>query len=748
MADSARAGLDVPIETKLHAPVPRTEWVPRPELTGYLSAHHTSKLVLVDAPAGFGKTTLVAQWRASAAEHRPFGWVSLDPADNDPGRLWWHVVCAVQRACPGSGAEDVLNTLQVQVPEFTVTVLPSLVNVLAALTTPVVLVLDDYHVITERVCHQQLNFLLTHLPPSVQLVLTSRIDPPLRLGRLRASGQLLDIRASQLRLATPHVAALVHAVSGVQLDGGDLADLMARTECWPAGVYLAALSLRGHPSPHEFIGQFSGDNRFIGDFLVEEVLTRQSPAVQQFLMRTSVLGRFSASLGAAVSGVANAADIPDRLERDNLFIVPLDETRQWFRYHHLFRQVLRSRLARAEPDLVPGLHQVASAWHQLHGSPDEAIEHAMASGDFRLAIDLIAGYWFGYVSSGRVATVHNWIRSLGDGRIAASPLAAHCAAWAAAMSGDRQSARRWVPVIEAAQDDGSLPDGMSSLRSSAALLRGVYGFDGLLVMRESAASAARLETAPSSPWYALARSALGFSLYLAGQPEAAARPLEEAARSEAVLPLTRMVVSATLALIAVDDGHLPRAGELVHAALGLAGRDDLRRTPSASIAHIAAGAVYAAQKQLDQARGELEQALQSRQGIAGSGPWPTFVATLTLAQVVLDQGNRTRAERLAGEARGVLTELPDGAEAQLARLDALERRLAGPRRVPALSEPLTEREEAVLQLFGGDRSLRKIAKELYVSPNTVKTHTQSIYRKLGVSDRKDAVARGRDLGLL
>ena len=746
--DSARAGLDVPIETKLHAPAPRTEWVERPELTDYLSAHAATKLVLVDAPAGFGKTTLMAQWRASAAERRPFAWVSLDPADNDPGRLWWHVISSVQRACPDFGGEDVLGTLRVQAPEFTATVLPSLVNALTALGRQVVLVLDDYHVITERACHQQLNFLLAHLPSSVQLVLTTRVDPPLRLGRLRAAGQLLDIRPSQLRLAPAHVAALVHAVSGVELIGSDLADLVARTEGWPAGVYLAALSLRGHPSPHEFIGQFSGDNRFIGDFLAEEVLSRQPPEVRQFLVRTSVLGRFCAPLGAAVSGVANPAEILGLLERDNLFIVPLDETRQWFRYHHLFRQVLRSHLARAEPDLVPALHQAASAWHQLHGSADEAICHAMASGDFRLAIDLIADYWFGYVSSGQVSTVHNWIRALGDGRIAASPLAAHCAAWTAAMSGDRQSARRWVPVIETAADEGPLPDGMRSLRSSAAMLRGAYGFDGLLVMRESAATAARLETDPTSPWYALARWALGYSLYMAGEPEAAARPLEEAARNEASLPLTRIVASATLALIAVEDGRLPRACELVHDALSLADRDDLRQTPSASLAHIAAGTVFAAQGQLDQARGELEQALQSRQGIAGSSPWPTFVATLTLGQVVLDQGNRARAERLAGAAREVLTELPDGADAQRARLEALEGRLASPRRAAVLAEPLTGREEAVLRLFDGDRSLRKIAKELYVSLNTVKTHTQSIYRKLGVSDRKDAVARGRDLGLL
>jgi len=746
--DAARAGLDVPIETKLHAPGPRPEWVPRPELTDFLAASVTAKLILVDAPAGFGKTTLAAQWRASATERRPFAWVSLDPADNDPGRLWWHVVCAMQRACPGFAGEDILGALRVQVPEVTGTVLPFLVNALAALEAPAVLVLDDYHVITERACHEQLEFLLLHLPPQVQLVLTSRADPPLRLGRLRAAGQLLDIGADQLRLGATQVATLVHAVSGVKLHDPDLADLLARTEGWPAGVYLAALSLRGHPSPHSFIGQFSGANRFIGDFLAEEVLGRQSAEVQQFLMRTSVLGRFCAPLAAAVSGVGNAAEILDLLERENLFIVPLDDTRRWFRYHHLFEQMLRSRLARTAPDIVPSLHQSASAWHQLHGSADEAIRHALASGDSRLAIDLIAGYWLGYVNSGQVGTVHNWIRSLGEGRIADSPLAAHCAAWAAAMSGDRQSARRWLPVIEAGEDDGPLPDGMRSLRFSAALLRGVYGFDGLLVMRESAATAARLERDPTSPWYALAQGALGYSLYMSGQPEAAARPLEEAARSEASLPLTRIVASSTLSLIAAESGRLPQAWQLMRNALDLARRDEFSRTPSASMAHIAAGTVYAAQGRLDQARGELEQALQSRRGIAGSSPWPTFEATLVLGQVALDQGDRTRAEELADEARDVLTTLPDGAEAQQTRLEMLDRRLAGPRRAPSPAEPLTEREEAVLRLFEGDLPLRKIAKELYVSLNTVKTHTQSIYRKLGVSDRQDAVTRGRELGLL
>jgi len=243
-----RARLDAPIETKLHAPGPRAEWVQRPGLVEYL-AGAAARLILVDAPAGFGKTTLVAQWRRSPAEARPFAWVSLDRGDDDPGRLWWHVVCALQRACPQFRSAEILAALRGPAPEIADTALPLLVNELAALASPVVIVLDDYHVITERGCHEQVGFLLTHLPASAQIVLVTRADPPLPLASLRAAGQLAEIRAPQLRFTVADATALVRIVSAAQLSEPDLADLVERAEGWPAGVYLAALSLRGHPSP-------------------------------------------------------------------------------------------------------------------------------------------------------------------------------------------------------------------------------------------------------------------------------------------------------------------------------------------------------------------------------------------------------------------------------------------------------------------------------------------------------------------
>ena len=742
-----RAGLDGPLETKLHAPRSRREWVERAPLTRYL-AGTTARLVLVAAPAGSGKTTLVAQWCSSASEGRRFAWVSLDRCDDDPGGLWWHVVSALQRACPEIDGDAILSALRAPAQDMAGSVLPILLNELSALAAPVALVLDDYHEIKNGSCHDQIAFLLHHLPPAAQIVLITRADPPIPLARLRTAGELVEIRQHELRFTPADAAALVHAVADVQLTEADVADLVARTEGWPTGLYLAALSLRGHPAPGAFVRQFAGENRFVVDFLTEEVLSRQPEEIRQFLVRTSVLSRFCAPLCDAVTGSAGAADIIEMLDRENLFVVPLDDSRQWYRYHHLFAQMLRSQLARTEPGTAAALHERASAWHRRSGSVEEAVSHALAADDVAGAVDLIARDWYAYADAGRIATVRGLMRSVGDDRIAASPVAAHCAAWTAALSGDQASVLRWLPVAEAGHHAGPLPDGMRSLRSSAALLRGICGFGGLRVMRESAATAVELECDPASPWYAMARSCLGFSLYLSGEPKAAAASLEEAARSQASYPLTRMFSLSVLSLVAVELGRLPQAQEAADAARVIAARDDLDEAPQSSLAYTATGAVHAAHGQLEQARRDLEHALASRRNLAGISPWHTLEPTLLLARVLLDLGDRAGAAALAANARDVLTALPDGTEAQRARLAELDHRIAAGNRLRPLAAPLTEREVTVLRLLRGTQSLREIGQELYVSANTVKTHTQAIYRKLGVSTRHDAVAQGKEAGIL
>jgi len=746
-AEPAHVGVDVPIETKFHAPGPRKDWVERPELVERL-AGVTARLILVAAPAGFGKTTLVAQWRASAVDSRQFAWVSLDKGDSDPVKLWWCIMHALLRACPQLDGEEILRDLRGHVPDITGAVIPTLVNKLAAFPSPAVLVLDDYHVIRDPSCHAQITFLVRHLPASVQLVLMTRADPPLPLPRLRAAGHMAEFRARELCFTHAEAALLVLAVSGVELSEPDLDTLVERTEGWPAGLHLAGLSLRGHDSPTAFVRQFTGANKFIADFLAEEVLGRQPAAIRQLLIRTSVLGRFCAPLCDAVVGSANAAEILDVLERENLFIVPLDETRQWFRYHRLFAHVLHGNLARTEPGIVPVLHERASAWHRRSGSADEAIDHAIAAGDAAAAIDLIARRWYAYADSGQVATVRRWLRMLGEQAIAASPVAAHCAAWAAALSGDRESVRRWLPAMAASPPAEPLPDGMRSLESSVALLQGFCGFDGLPLMRDAAQRAAELESDPASPWYVLARTAFGFSLCLCGRAKEAERPLQEAIASDVGIPLVRLLSMSALSLAATDLGQPARAQDIAYSALSLASSRNLSQLPQASLAHAAAGAAYAAAGRPNEARSELEYALRSRWRMPRISPWATIDVMLRLTQVLIDLGDRGGATRLADEAALLLTSLPAGADALEARLERLQRLITGRPRSLALPEPLTDREVAVLQLLQGTLSLREIAGQLHLSANTIKTHAQAIYRKLGVSTRRDAIMRGREAGFL
>jgi LuxR family transcriptional regulator, maltose regulon positive regulatory protein len=736
----------VPIETKFHAPDLHRGWVERAHLVQRLVAAAAAKLILVDAPAGFGKTTLVAQWRASGKESRPFAWLSLDDGENDPSRLWWHIMHALQKACPGLAGEENRHELLAPDPDITGTVLPVLLNELAGLTAPVVLVLDDYQAITEPSCHEQIAFFLTHLPPSAQVVLITRTSPPLPLARLRAAGEMIELGARELRFTPAEAALLVQMISAAELGISDIAVLVERTEGWPASLYLAALSLRGHPAPGAFVRQFSGDNRFITDFLAEEVLSGESAEVRQFLARTSILSRFNASLCDAVLGSATATEIIDTLDRDNLFIVPLDEIRQWFRYHSLFAQMLRGYLTRTEPELVTTLHERASGWYRRAGLVDESFGHAVAAGDHAGAVELMTGHWYAYIDSGRAATVRGWLRLLGDDVIRADPLAAHCAAWTAALAGDRESVRRWLPVVAAAPNAAALPDGMRSLKSSVALLRGVFGFEGYRAMREGAATAAELESDPASPWYGLARAALGFSLYLSGEHKAAEGPLEEAVSSEAAIPLVRMFGLSVLSLAAVELGKLARAQEFADAARSIG--QGATETPPSSLAYMAAGAVYAARGQLQEARSELERAVEFRGRGPNSSPWTTVEALAMLAQVLLDMGDRCGAAALVDQARLLLASLPDAAEALQARLERLEQQAAGRPKVVSLADPLTEREVAVLRLLQGTLSLREIGQELHLSANTIKTHAQAIYRKLGVSTRHDAVARGREVGRL
>jgi len=733
----------VPLAGKLHPPAPRRVWVPRQRLVERLAAGD-AKLVLVCAPAGFGKTIAVAQWRAAERVSRAFAWVSLDPGDDDPVRLWSHIVSALQRACPAMAAGDLLACLRAPAPDMAGTLLPGLVNALACLPERVVLVLDDLHLVTRRRCHEQLESLLAGLLPPARVVIVSRTVPPLQVARLRAAGDLTEIGMSELRFTPEEAAGLIGAVAASPLGQRDLAALVDRTEGWPAALFLAALSLRSQPDPAAFVAGFTGGNRYVADYLLEEVIDGQPARLARFLTRTAILDSFTAELCDAVTGTTDAAETIDLLERENLFLVPLDESRRWFRYHRLFAQALRARLSAREPELVPRLHRRASQWFRAHGLPEEAIGHALAAGDTGAAIEVMAAHWYAYVNAGRLDTARGWLAALDDRLVSAHPLAAHTAAWVAATSGEPGAVRRLLPVIESGTaGDGPLPDGMRSLRSSAALLRATFGFDGIRTMRDSAAAAIELEDDPASPWHALALTGYGFSLYLSGEP-GPADALRRAVLSGITDPVVRLAATSVAALIATAEGRRSEATVLADAAERVAGAGD---APQASLAYLAAGAALAADGRQEEARDRLAQALAARRRWPGVSPWPAVEAMFRLAEVLHDLGDDVRAALLATEIDDVLTSLPDGAAAQRARLDRLREHL-GTAAASGTGHGLTDREMTVLRMLRGTMTTAEIAQELAVSRNTVKTHMRSIYRKLGVAGRPAAVTRARESGLL
>ena len=445
---AAMSGQDVLLATKLHVPRPQPGFVPRPRLAEALSEGLARRLILVCAPAGSGKTALLADWAPSG--NRPVAWLSLDAADNDPVRFWRHTVAALDRAHPGIG-ERVGLLLGPPAPGSFEGLVTALINDLAAQPDDgeVLLVLDDYHLIDAQPVHASLAFLLEHLPPGLHLVLASRADPPLPLARLRAGGQLAELRTADLRFSAEEAAALLRESAGADLPAAAVAALAARTEGWVAGLRLAALSLASQADPAGFVAAFSGSHRYVLDYLTEEVLDRQQEELRTFLLETSLLERLSGGLCDAVTGRTDSRAMLERVERAGLFLVPLDEVRDWWRYHHLFADLLRARLQQQRPGRVVSLHRAAAAWCEDHGLADDAVRHALAAGDPAWAARLVERYADAFLLRSEDATLQRWLAALpaglaGCGRGCCWPRRA----WLSSVTAWRRPRSRWMPPSE------------------------------------------------------------------------------------------------------------------------------------------------------------------------------------------------------------------------------------------------------------------------------------------------------------
>jgi LuxR family maltose regulon positive regulatory protein len=470
-AGVAASERDVLLATKLHVPRPQPGFVPRPRLVEALDAGLARRLILVCAPAGFGKTALLADWGRSGG--RRVAWLSLDEADNDPARFWRHAVAALDRAHPGI-AERAAPLLGPPAPSSFEGLVMALINELAARPTEngVLLVLDDYHLIDAQPVHMPLMFLLEHLPPGLCLVMASRSDPPLPLARLRARGQLTELRTAELRFTAGEAASLLGEAVGADLPGAAAA-LTARTEGWAAGLQLAALSLRGQADPAGFVASFSGSHRYVLDYLAAEVLDLQSPELRRFLLETSVLERLTGSSCDAVTGGPGGQAMLEEIERANLFLLPLDEVRGWWRYHQLFADLLRARLQQELPSRVPALHRNAAAWYAEHGLADDAVRHAISAGDPIGSARLIEQHFDQIVRQGESATIQRWLAALPAELARSRPRLSLAQAWMALVDGDVEAAGAPLDAAEHASADAAGEPFEPSVGRAASLLANI-----------------------------------------------------------------------------------------------------------------------------------------------------------------------------------------------------------------------------------------------------------------------------------
>src|SRR5712691_2866198 len=410
----------VPLGTKLNPPAGARRRVAREAILERLVSEDPRRLTLIDAPAGWGKTTVLAEWAADAREQRPFAWFAVDRADNDPVRFWGYAIEALRTLEPSLGSAS-LAALGVSGTNPVDVVLPPLINELAGLDRRVVLVLEDYHLIQSPDVHEGVAFLLERLPATLELAIATRIDPPLPLPRLRARGEMLELRTAELRFDEEEAEELLRAAIGEELGKPDVERLVMRTEGGAAGLYPAALSLAGRDDPSGFIDAFAGDDRHIVDYLGGEVLDGLDPATRRFLLRTSILERVSAPLCDHLLGCSDAGERLLEIERANLFLVPLDGRRDWYRYHHLFADLLRHELERTEPEVVRSLHRSAADWLGANGAVDEAIRHALAAGDDKDAARLVTAMWRVLFNRGELATVDRWLDDLPEPLVGATP---------------------------------------------------------------------------------------------------------------------------------------------------------------------------------------------------------------------------------------------------------------------------------------------------------------------------------------
>jgi LuxR family transcriptional regulator, maltose regulon positive regulatory protein len=733
------------LEAKLAAPRPRTETLQRSRILRALDGGDGAVLTLVSAPPGYGKTTAVRAWCHD--RQAAFAWVTLDAGDNDPVRLWRYLAESVDRVREGLG-RGALQRLKL--PGLAIEdAIDELANGVAAYGDELVVVADDVQTVTDEECLASLDYFVERLPSTSRLVVITRTDPSLKLARLRANGGLAELRASDLAFTSAEARTFLVERHRLDLGPDELDVLLERTEGWPAALALAELWLRTLGDPGRAVRDFGGDQRFVAEYLSEEVLGRLDDDARSFLLGASVLGRFTADLCDGVFDRSDSAIVLAELERSNLFVIRLEHG-GWFRIHSLFAEFAAFQLAAMQPDAALGIHRRAAEWLRARGLVVEAAEHAAAAGDRDLVAQLLLEFHSVLITSGGARTLLRWVRELPDELLVEHPELAGAAATAAVLAGEPSIERhRFLRLVSRAKAER--PESFDPyVEAVAGTVRASCVDGGVTEALIDGAHAVELAEKVADNVLVAALGGYARALYFAGELDQAwAVALRSMEHEHAEFrPPAHAFARSTLALVAADQRRLASARAHADKAKAIVGRDGSSRTWLGANAAAAMGVVLAGEGRLPEAEHELASAEHFfRDELAGvHHTW----LLLLLAEVRGRRGRLEEADAALRRAREELAELRDGGRIP-ALAERVERELDAARARAGngeLLEPPSEAELAVLRLLVTDMSAREIAQRLYLSPNTVRSHSRAIYRKLGVNSRGDAVARAEALGLL